>query len=155
VVCAPTNQGKTVAGEFLIHGNHTFRPERSLKIDATNMKNFSKDCATFLKKCPAAADSLALLLCQALAGTNTNADATGELGLMIPSDTLIEMRDANHHDVLTVAGEDGVPCPILILDEFYCETKENVEFIRTLYKEASSLGVIVFIMTTDKKWATS
>jgi hypothetical protein len=66
VVCAPTNQGKSVAGEFLIHGNHTVRPKRSLKIDATNMKNFSKDCATFLK-CPVAADSLALLLCQALA----------------------------------------------------------------------------------------
>jgi hypothetical protein len=56
---------------------------------------------------------------------------------MIPFDTLIEMRDANQHAVLKMAGEDGVPCPILILDEFYCETQENIEFIRTLYKEAS------------------
>jgi hypothetical protein len=167
VVCAPTNQGKTFATEFLIHGDHTLRPKRSLKIDATNMKDFPKECASFLN-CPAAADSLALLLCQALAGTATNADAATTFAAkaslhagkmmcepegMIPFDTSIKMRDAEEYDDLKL-GQDLVPCPILIIDEFYRETEENSNFIRTLYKEASNAGVIVFVITTDREWAT-
>jgi hypothetical protein len=167
VVCAPSNQGKTLAMEFLIHGDHSFRPKRSLKIDATNMKDFPKDCASFLN-CPAAANSLAQILCKAVAGTapkddvaiNFAAKASLRAGkmvckpdVMIPFDTLIKMRDADQHGVLHLA-QGSVPCPILIIDEFYCETKENVDFVRLLYKEASSLGVVVFIITTNKKWAT-
>jgi hypothetical protein len=167
VVCAPTNQGKTFATEFLIHGDHTLRPKRSLKIDATNMKDFPKECASFLN-CPSAADSLALLLCQALAGTATNADAATtfaakaslrvgkmmcEPEVMIPFDTSIKMREAEEYDDLKL-GQNKVPCPILIIDEFYCETEENSNFIRKLYKEASSAGVIVFVITTDREWAT-
>jgi hypothetical protein len=167
VVCAPSNQGKTLAMEFLVHGDHSFRPKRSLKIDATNMKDFPKDCASFLN-CPAAANSLAQILCKAVAGTapkddvaiNFAAKASLRAGkmvckpdVMIPFDTLIKMRDADQHGVLHLA-QGSVPCPILIIDEFYCETKENVDFVRLLYKEASSLGVVVFINTTNKKWAT-
>jgi hypothetical protein len=149
VVCAPTNQGKTFAMEFLIHGDHSFRPKRSLKIDATNMKDFPKDCASFLN-CPAAANSLAQILCQAVAGTAAKASLrAGKMmckpDVMIPFDTLIEMRDADQHGVLHL-GQGSVPCPILIIDEFYCETKENAEFVRLLYKEASNLGVVVFII---------
>jgi hypothetical protein len=165
VVCAPTNQGKTSAMEFLIHGDHSLRPKRSLKIDATNMKDFPKDCASFLN-CPAAANSLAQILCQAVAGTAPNVAINFATkaslrarkmmckpDVMIPFDTLIEMRDADQHGVLHL-GQGSVPCPILIIDEFYCETKENVDFVRLLYKEASTLGVVVFIITTNKKWAT-
>lgn len=75
VVCAPPNQGKTIAMEFLIHGDHSLRPERSLKIDATNMEDFPKDCASLLN-CPAAANSLAQILCQAVAGTAPQADVS-------------------------------------------------------------------------------
>jgi hypothetical protein len=68
---------------------------------------------------------------------------------MIPFDTLVEMRDADQHGILHV-GRGSVPCPILIIDELYCETKENTEFVSLLYKEASNLGVVVFIITTNK-----
>jgi hypothetical protein len=167
VVCAPTDQGKTYAAEFLIHGDHSLRPERSLKIDATNMKNFPKDCAEKLLNCGATADSLSLLLCGALAGT---VDTAGELSLAakatslagkvacqpeltIPCDTLIKMDHADEHHILTL-GEGMVPAPILIIDEFYCYTKENEDFIRTLLRDASKASVVVFLMTTNKDWAT-
>jgi hypothetical protein len=54
VVCAPTDQGKSSAAEFLMYGNHRVRPERSLKIDATNWTNFAEDFATFLNYSAAA-----------------------------------------------------------------------------------------------------
>jgi hypothetical protein len=167
VVCAPSNQGKTFAMEYLIHGEHSFRPTRSLKIDATNMKNFPKECATLLN-CPAAAKSLALTLCQAVSGkvagthgaTNFAAKASYHVGksvcepdMMIPCDAFIKMRDAGEHNILQI-GEGSTPCPILVIDEFYWETEENANFISLLYKEASKLGVVVFVVTSDKKWAT-
>lgn len=52
-MCAPTDQGKTIASQFLIHGNHSMIPKRSLKIDATNMTDFAKEVATILQ-CSAA-----------------------------------------------------------------------------------------------------
>lgn len=65
------------------------------------------------------------------------------------------MRDADQHDVLQLCRDsDSFPCPILILDEFYCQTKENVEFVRLLYKEACNWGIVVFIITTEKEWAS-
>jgi hypothetical protein len=167
VVCAPPDQGKTHAAEYLIHGNHSLRPKRSLKIDATNMTNFPKDCAEKLLNCGAAADSLSLLLCGALEGT---ADTAGDLSfaakatslagkvacqpeLTTPFDTLIEMHDADQHHILRL-GEGMVPAPVLIIDEFYCDTKENQDFIRVLLRDASSANVVVFLMTTNKDWAT-
>lgn len=84
VVCAPTDQGKTLATQFLIHGKHGLRPKRSLKIDATNMTNFAKDFSEKTLKCGAAENSLSMILCGALtssesdtsdaAGTNANAN---------------------------------------------------------------------------------
>jgi hypothetical protein len=62
VVCAPTDQGKTIAAQFLIHGNHCVQPKRSLKIDATNMTDFAKDFAAFMN-CSAAEESLSQHLC--------------------------------------------------------------------------------------------
>lgn len=53
VVCAPTDQGKTAAAEFLIHGKHSVRPTRSLKIDATNMADFVNKFAGDVLNCAA------------------------------------------------------------------------------------------------------
>jgi hypothetical protein len=43
VVCAPADSGKTHAAEFLMHGKHPFRPDRSLKINAASMQDFPVD----------------------------------------------------------------------------------------------------------------
>jgi hypothetical protein len=159
IMCAPTDQGKTDAAELLIHRNHSLRPKRSLKIDATNMGNFPKDCAKKLLNCGAAAASLSLLPCGALAAS---ADTAGGLSfaakvtslarkvacqpeLTIPFDTPIEMHHAVYHYILRVdEDEEMLPAPVLIIDEFYCDTKANEDFIRTLLRDASSANVVVF-----------
>jgi len=68
VVCAPTEQGKSVAAQFLVHGDHSMHPKRSLKIDATNMTNFARDFARYLQ-CSAAESCLSKVLCEALSDT--------------------------------------------------------------------------------------
>jgi hypothetical protein len=68
VVCAPPDQGKTVASQFLIHGNHSMLSKRCLKIDTTNMTNFAKDFGIILK-CSAAESCMSQLLCEALSDT--------------------------------------------------------------------------------------
>mmetsp|Transcript_15759 Transcript_15759/g.23191 ORF Transcript_15759/g.23191 Transcript_15759/m.23191 type:complete len:387 (-) Transcript_15759:1175-2335(-) len=184
VVCAPTDQGKTLAAQFLIHGNHSLRPKRSLKIDATNMVNFAKDFAACLN-CSAAEDCMSQTICLALAGADTDTDTTpksdtaeGKMvqaaarvtaratdlagkyvcngGNAIAFSTLIEMRDAAKHKTLTLkpVRKDGEPSPILIIDEFYCKTEENKSFMRTLIRDANAAGVVVFLMTKDEDWAS-
>lgn len=176
VVCAPTEQGKTMAAQFLIHGNHKLRPKRSLKIDATNMTNFPKDFAKILN-CSAAEPihTMSQLLCQALSDSApTNEPGEGKIakatatmtgvagqyicnpGNAIPLSTPIEMRDAEKHDILrmTPFTVSGAPSPILIIDDFFFNTKQNEDFIRALIRDASAQGVIVFLMTRDKDWAS-
>lgn len=72
---------------------------------------------------------------------------------MIPCDSFFKMRDAGEHKILGAA-KGLTPCPILVIDEFYWATEENAEFIRLLYKEASKCGVVVFVVTSDREWAT-
>jgi hypothetical protein len=67
VVCAPSDQGKSAASEFIMHGEHSLRPDRSLKIDATDWKDFRADCAEGVLYCPQLASSLSGHLCLALA----------------------------------------------------------------------------------------
>lgn len=171
VVCAPTDQGKTVASQFLIHGNHTLRPKRSLKIDATNMTNFAKDFAKKLN-CKAAETVLSTLLCDALRDTASGVDdpetkiahasaaAIDVAGkyLCVPGSvavgSLMEMRDATEHKVLGLDTGEDEPAPILIIDEFYCDTQANQDFVRTLLRDAAAKGVVVFLITNDPAWAT-
>lgn len=171
VVCAPTDQGKTVASQFLIHGNHTMRPTRSLKVDATNMTNFAKDFAAKVN-CTAAETELSTLLCDALSDTAPGVDdpeakvarasaaAINVAGkyLCVPGNvavgSLMEMRDATEHKVLGLDTGEDEPAPILIIDEFYCDTQENQDFVRTLLRDAAAKGVVVFLITNDQAWAS-
>lgn len=172
VVCAPTDQGKTIASQFLIHGNHSMIPKRSLKIDATNMTNVAKDVATLLQ-CSAAESCLSKLLCEALSnraplgndGESKAAKASGAAinaagkylcspGQAIAFDNLMQMQNAEQHKLLKLDLDGADPAPILILDEFYCDTEQNEKFIRTLLRDASASGIIVFLMTRDRAWAS-
>jgi hypothetical protein len=166
VVCAPHDQGKTFAAEFLMHGDHNMRPDRSIKIDATNMEDFPKDCARRLLNCPASADTLSTLLCNALASSAgadqvglaaKTADLAGKVvcdsELTIPFESVIKMNDAEQHDILKL-GKRMQPRPVLIIDEFYCNTEANIKFVRTLFRDASQAKVVVFLMTNNQEWAT-
>jgi hypothetical protein len=172
VVCAPTDQGKSVAAQFLIHGNHSLLPKRSLKIDATNMKNFAKDFAVYLK-CSAAESCMSQLLCEALSDTAPRGDDGGtevakvsaaaihvagkylcNPGNATGKGNLMEMRDAEQHKVLKLDTDGAEPALILIVDELYCDTEENKNFVRTLLRDASAKGIVVFLMTRDREWAS-
>jgi hypothetical protein len=172
VVCAPTDQGKSVAAQFLIHGNHSLLPKRSLKIDATNMKNFAKDFAVYLK-CSAAESCMSQLLCEALSDTAPRGDDGGTKvakvsaaaihvagkylcnpGNATGKGNLMEMRDAEQHKVLKLDTDGAEPALILIVDELYCDTEENKNFVRTLLRDASAKGIVVFLMTRDREWAS-
>jgi hypothetical protein len=56
----------SAASEFIMHGEHSLRPDRSLKIDATDWKDFRTDCAEGVFYCSQLASSLSGHLCLAL-----------------------------------------------------------------------------------------
>jgi hypothetical protein len=64
------------------------------------------------------------------------------------------MDDAEQHKILKL-GKRVRPCPVLIIDEFYCNTEENKKFARTLFRDASQARVVVFLMTNNEEWATT
>jgi len=66
----------------------------------------------------------------------------------------MEMQNAEQHKVLKLETDGVDPAPILIIDEFYCDTEENKIFIRTLLRDAAGNGIIVFLMTRDRDWAS-
>lgn len=125
----------------------------SLKIDATNMTNVARDVATLLQ-CSATESCLSKLLCKALSNTAPLGDDGESNGQAIAFDNLMQMRNAEQHKLLKLDLDGADPAPILILDEFHCDTKENKNFIRTLLRDASASGIIVFLMTRDKAWAS-
>jgi hypothetical protein len=45
--------------------------------------------------------------------------------LAIAFGNLMEMHNAEQHKVLKLETDDAEPAPILIIDEFYCDTEEN------------------------------
>jgi hypothetical protein len=150
------------------------RPKRSLKIDATKMTNFPMDFAVYLQ-CSAAEPDMSQLLCEALTDSAPiNNSGEGKLakvtamvsdmaeqyvcnpGNAIAFSNQIEMRDAEEHKVLRKKpfNKSGNPCPILIIDDFYLNTEANKDFIRVLLRDAGAKGVIVFLMTKDRDWAS-
>jgi hypothetical protein len=171
VVCAPTEQGKTVAAQFLINGNHSLLSKRCLKIDATNMTHFAKDFAVYLK-CSAAESCMSQLLCEALSDTAPRGDDGGTKVAKVSAaaihvagkylcnpgnaivGNLMEMRDAEQHKVLKLDTDGAEPAPILIIDEFYRDTEENENFVRTLLRDSAAKGIVVFLMTRDRAWAS-
>jgi hypothetical protein len=172
VVCAPTDQGKSLAAQFLMHGNHNLRPKRSLKIDATNMSNFPMEVAAILK-CSAAESCLAQFLRVSLKntapitdsgegkGAKSAAIATEFVGSFfcnpgnaIAPGTNMTMADTEKQSALRLGRDGTEPSPILIIDQFDRSSKENKDFARTLIREAAAGGIVAFIITKEEEWAS-
>jgi hypothetical protein len=181
VVCAPSDQGKTAAAEFIMHGEHGLCPDRSLKIDATNWKDIRVNCAEVLS-CPQLAKSLSVHLCRAL---SSREPADGFMGKVsnwmehhscLPSDKMSNWME--HHSCLPsdkvnvddnrpitlygprnarvpVVGSTCKSSPILIIDDFNEATAENEAFVKDLLRDAPKAQAIVFILTRDQEWATT
>lgn len=176
VVCAPTDQGKSLAAQFLMHGNHNLRPKRFLKIDATNISNFPMEVAAILK-CSAAESCLAQSLRAVLknkvpinkSGQSKGAKAAAKATAMatefagnffcnpekaVASGTDMEMVDADKQAALRFGCDGTEPSPILIIDQFDDASKENKEFTKYLIREAAAGGIVAFLITQKEEWAS-
>mmetsp|Transcript_49557 Transcript_49557/g.120265 ORF Transcript_49557/g.120265 Transcript_49557/m.120265 type:complete len:276 (-) Transcript_49557:199-1026(-) len=166
VVCAPANSGKSTAAEFFIHGNHPFRPERSLMISAAGMTDFALTFSELLGL-KSARLHLDELLCLALNQKFDDLSAGGkwvlEAGDAVDSSlSLLPVRRFLKQDIEMYGQERIKPprvdlgkFPVLIIDSFNLATGENKEFVTRMLQTAASEGVFVFIMTTNQAWATT
>jgi hypothetical protein len=173
VVCAPSDQGKSAASEFIMHGEHSLRPDRSLKIDATDWKDFRADCAEGVLYCPQLASSLSGHLCLALASRapadvdDSDPSFLGKVSNWIDllSCLALDKVKFDGQRPITIYGPtskevpvDGATrksSPILIIDDFNEVTEANKGFVKELLRDAAKLGVVVFILTRDQDWATT
>jgi hypothetical protein len=146
VVCTPVDTGKTSAARFLMHGKHPFRPDRSLMVSATSMKDFPVDYTRdVLGVEKQAGPVLGQILCRAL----TSAETTE--GHAFTESAEISMYGPDQ--ILGPADFKGLP--MLIVDNFNEATDKNEDFVKKLLQEASLSRVFVFILTSDKEWATT
>jgi len=166
IVSAPDGMGKSVAAEFLIHGDHLFRPKRSLKLSAMYLSNFPTDFAMVHLCCPKAAPELSLHLCQALNEEYpVDAKTTSDVHRLLQSASCGPRQKISYSERLRVgfygpSSESMTPsprfrgCPVLIIDDFDEDSQENLDFVEQLYRDASTHHVTVFILTARKAWAS-
>lgn len=167
VVCAPADSGKTCAAEYVMLGDHEFRPERSLMVSAVAMKNFPQQFAEDTLDCKKAGKFLSQLLCQALATDPGSMKAQFAKAGKVAAMASCKASDAvpfDKNSSLTSYGPNetykGQPVatfqrlPVLILDNFNEDTEANSDFVKTLLQTATDHQVVVFIMTKDEAWAS-
>jgi len=178
VVCSPPDSGKTHAAEFLMHGDHPFRPDRSLKVTAVSMKDFPSEYASECLGVEKAAPTMSRILCDALSSTEvargpaaaaSNLAAKGrsladEVLCMSPRQSV----SLDENALISVYGQEKVcrnpesppspafrRLPLLVIDNFDEQTDENEAFALKLLHDASDTDVFVFILTKNKDFATS
>lgn len=167
VMYSPADSGKSVAAEFFMHGAHPYRPDRSLMLSAAGMKNFPEEYATLLGV-KSVKLQLGAYLCNALVdqkpadSPSSAVELIGRAGDFVESSLCLmpEKRRLQHH--ISMVGEQVAPprvdilkMPTLIIDNFNEATDENKKFVQQLLQSASAHKVFVFIMTTNKTWATT
>jgi hypothetical protein len=167
VMCAPASSGKSTAAEFFMHGNHPFRPERSLMISAAGMKDFPLNFSERMGV-KSAHDQLEEILCLALTenvgalpvGSSLVLKAGGDavassLCLMTPVRRFKQDIEMYGQERIEPPRVDFGKMPLLIIDDFNLATEKNKEFVTKLLQTVAAEGVFVFIMTTKEAWATT
>jgi len=167
VMCSPADNGKSTAAEFFIHGNHPFRPERSLMVSAAGMDDFALQLSELLGVKSASLE-MDELLCMALAQKSQDSSAAADLvleaGDVVDSSLCFtpSSRHALPHEI-DMHGRERCPppavdigkMPVLIIDNFDEATEKNKTFVKKLFQLASTYKVFVFILTTKRDWATT
>ena len=167
VMCSPADNGKSTAAEFFIHGNHPFRPERSLMVSAAAMDDFALQLSELLGVKSARLE-MDELLCMALAQKSQDSSAAADLvlkaGDVVDSSLCFtpSSRHALTHEI-EMYGRENIPppvvdirkMPVLIIDNFNEATEKNKAFVKKLFQSASAYKVFVFILTTNRDWATT
>jgi hypothetical protein len=167
VLCAPSDSGKTCAAEYLMLGDHAFRPDQSLMISAVAMKNFAVEFADLTLGCKKAGPFLSKLLCQALAtdpgsvqGSVAKAGKVASMGSCKASEAVAfnnntPLSSYGPNDTYTSEPiETFQRLPVLILDNFNEESQENTTFVKNLLQDATDHEVLVFILTKESDWAS-
>jgi hypothetical protein len=167
VVCAPPDQGKRAASEFIMHGEHSLRPDRSLKIDATDWKDFRADCAEGVLCCPQLASTLRTSRAPADVDDSDPSflwKVSNWIGRLscLALDSKVKFDEQRPITIygpmskeVPVDGATRKSSPILIIDDFDEVTEANKGFVKELLRDAAKLGVVVFILTRDQDWATT
>jgi hypothetical protein len=167
VMCSPVDNGKSTAAEFFIHGNHPFRPERSLMVSAAGMDNFALQLSE-LMGVKSASLEMDELLCMALAQKSQDSSAAVDLVLKAGDvvDSSLCFTPSSRHSLkheIEMYGRKSIPppavdigrMPVLIIDNFNEATEKNKKFIEKLFNLASAFKVFVFVLTTKRDWATT
>jgi hypothetical protein len=167
VVCSPADSGKTKAAEFLIHGKHPYRPDRSLMISAASMEDFEGQFSSKELGVKSAGPHLGQLLCVALtsAKPSSAAELVAKAGNAMDTVfcTFSEKHPFTESTEINMYGPEQLPSisvkregfPMLIIDNFNEATDKNKVFVTKLLHEASQYGVFVFILTSVQDWATT
>jgi hypothetical protein len=151
VACSPQDSGKNLAAEYILHGDHEFRPQRALKLSAVGTDDFAKEFGEQYLGGPENGALTAKVLVNTLTST----------GQGIATD---EQKSFNEKDAIKlVAGKhtlvEKLPItfrhpPLLVIDDFNVDSTANKNFARKLYTLAASAKIIVFILTINDEWAT-
>jgi hypothetical protein len=167
VMCAPGNSGKHTAAEFFIHGNHPFRPERSLMVSAAGMDDFALQFSELLGVKSASLE-MDDILCMAL--SQKSQDSSAAANLVLKAGDVVRpslcFEPSSRHAVthaIEMYGRERIPppavdigkMPVLIIDCFNEATEKNKTFITKLIQVAADYDVFVFILTTKRDWATT
>jgi hypothetical protein len=163
VACSPQDSGKSLAAEYILHGDHEFRPQRALKLSAVGMDDFVKEFSEQYLGRPENGALTAEVLVNALKSTGQGI-VRKAAGKTTPVLFAMDKQSFNEKDAIKlVSGKhtfvQNLPItfrhpPLLVIDDFDVDSTANENFVRKLYTLAASAKIIVFILTTNDEWAT-
>jgi hypothetical protein len=159
----PQDSGKSVAAEYLLHGDHKFRPSRGLKVSAAGMDDFAKEFGEkYLGQATGALTALVLVDAVAASDPGMVRKTVGVSGKSLrwgserkgfDETEATKLYGDNHVHAQTIPGTFR-HTPLLVLDDFNVDSKANENFVIQLFTLAAKAKIVVFILTKDKHWAT-
>eukprot|EP00978_Attheya_sp_CCMP212_P002506 scaffold5102_cov50-Attheya_sp.AAC.1 len=177
VCCAPSESGKSVAAEYLLYGDHDWRPERVIMIQCGGMTDFPAQFAEQLGAPREVGKDMSALLVEAMLPSKDKTPTTAP-NLLQKISCVIQklkgMQCLNPSHPKTRATDNQIKLvgsmmldtkydavhrthferyPLLILDDFNLQSEENVRFVHMLYTAANHRDVMVLIFTKNDNWA--
>ena len=165
-----SGSGKTTAAYYLLHGDHTNRPNRAIMINAGGVSDFPANFA-INRNAPDAAPRLERILCSALVFDQKKKDPSPGTAKLIWN-FLSRMR--RMIDGCTSPGLEPAPVslqsgetlgigagrpfanrcdlPLLIIDDF-AKSTVNSDFLAKLYGQVASTKTTALVLTKDEEWA--
>jgi hypothetical protein len=138
VACSPQDSGKSLAAEYILHGDHEFRPQRALKLSAVGTDDFAKEFVgeQYLGG-PEYSALTAKVLVKALKSTGQGivrkaAGKTTRVLFATDEQKSIKLVAGKHTFVQYLPITFYHP-PLLVIDDFNVDSTANENFVRKLY----------------------